>query len=244
MSSEVVVSTVNLMKAFSGVEVIKKCSMTVNRGMIYGFLGPNGAGKTTVMKMLTGLLTPTSGQAEVLGMDVRVHRDEILRNTGALIEVPVFFEHLSATENLSLHLAYMGVEGTDISQALEMVGLVNTGDLPVSKFSLGMRQRLAITRALIHKPQLLILDEPINGLDPMGIREMRNLFLDLVQNHSMTILISSHILTEIEHIADKIGIIADGVLEREIAVSEVKEQFPDGLEEYFFGLMSGGSSFA
>lgn len=237
---EIVVKTENLVKVLSGVEVIKGCNMTVQQGSIYGFLGANGAGKTTVFKILTGLLTPTAGKVEVLGMDVTVNRDKILRNIGSIIEVPIFYEHLSAEENLSLHLAYLNRDGGDITGALEKVGLVNTGSQPVSKFSLGMRQRLGIARALVHHPQLLILDEPINGLDPSGIRDMRKLFLDLVQNHGMTILISSHILSEIEQIADTVGIIVDGVVNREATLSDIKKQFPSGVEEYYFEMMSRG----
>ena len=240
MSSRFAVRTEGLIKRFSEKEIIRGCTMTVHEGTIYGFLGPNGAGKTTVMKMILGLLTPTSGIAEVLGMDVTVHRDAILRDVGSIIEVPVFYEHLSAEENLDIHLAYMNLKGMDISVALQMVGLINTGNQPVSKFSLGMRQRLAIARAFIHKPRLLILDEPINGLDPVAIREMRKLFVELVENYGMTILMSSHNISEIELIADMVGIITDGIVAHETTISDIKTQFDTGLEEYFFRIVSGG----
>ncbi|MBP0726875.1 ATP-binding cassette domain-containing protein [Bacillus sp. RG28] len=229
----------NLTKTFDGHEVIKNCNMNVRKGTIYGFLGANGAGKTTVFKMLSGLLTPTMGKAQVLGMDVNSDRGEILRNIGTIIETPIFYEHLSASENLEIHLAYMNANNSEIDSVLTKVGLNNTGKQPVSKFSLGMRQRLAIARALIHKPKLLILDEPINGLDPMGIREMRELFLDLVKNENMTILISSHILSEIEHIADTIGVIVNGTVIREVSLTEVKAECPTGLEDYFLDIMTG-----
>ncbi|CAM4335260.1 ABC transporter ATP-binding protein [Paenibacillus tarimensis] len=244
MSNSFAVRTERLVKTFEGVEIIKGCTMSIPHGTIYGFLGPNGAGKTTVMKMLTGLLRPTAGRAEVLGMDVVTHRDQILRNIGAIIEVPIFYEHLSASENLSMHLAYMGAEGIDITKALSSVGLEHTGELPVSKFSMGMRQRLGIARALIHRPKLLILDEPINGLDLMAIRDIRTLFTDLVQNHGMTILLSSHIVSEIELIADIVGIIADGTVKLEVRLSEMKTQYPGGLEDYFIDVMSGGHEIA
>lgn len=244
MNNRLVVRTDGLVKSFSGKEVIKGCTMAVREGSIYGFLGPNGAGKTTVMKMLTGLLLPTAGTAEVLGMDVTIHRDTILRNVGSLIEVPVFFEHLSAEENLKLHLAYMDLEDIDISSALQQVGLSNTGQQPVSKFSLGMRQRLAIARAIIHKPRLLILDEPINGLDPMAIREMRQLFIELVKNQNMTIVLSSHIISEIELMADTVGIINNGIVACEMGLSDIKTQFASGLEEFFLGVVSEVSGIA
>jgi ABC-type multidrug transport system, ATPase component len=239
-NNDIVVNIENLVKVLSGVEVIKGCNMTVRQGSIYGFLGANGAGKTTVFKILTGLLTPTAGKVEVLGMDITANRDKILRNIGSIIEVPIFYEHLSAEENLSLHLAYLNKEGVDISRALEKVGLGNTGSQPVSKFSLGMRQRLGIARALVHQPQLLILDEPINGLDPAGIRDMRKLFLELVEHHGMTILISSHILSEIEQIADTVGIIVNGFINREATLSDIRKQFPSGIEEYYFEMMGRG----
>ncbi|WIV17771.1 ATP-binding cassette domain-containing protein [Paenibacillus polygoni] len=244
MSSNFAVKTEGLSKTFLDKEVIHSCTMSVPEGAIYGFLGPNGAGKTTVMKILLGLLTPTAGKVEVLGMDVTEERNKILTQVGSLIEIPVFFEHLSAEENLSLHLAYMNVEKADISKVLQMVGLVGTGSKPVSKFSLGMRQRLAIARSFIHHPKLLILDEPINGLDPVAVREMRNLFLTLVHDHGMTILLSSHIISEIEHIADIVGIIAEGRVEREIPIADIKTQFENGLEDYFFDIVSGGNQFA
>ncbi len=244
MKNKMAVKTENLIKTFSGTEIIKNCNINVPEGCIYGLLGANGAGKTTVFKLLMGFLIPTAGKAEVLGMDVVYCRNKILKSVGSIIEIPVFYEHLSAFENLEIHLSYMETKGLDISAALEMVGLKSTNDQSVSKFSLGMRQRLGIARALIHKPQLLILDEPINGLDPMGIREMRELFLRLKSEYGMTILLSSHILSEIGHVADTIGVIMDGTIVEEVALSNVIEQFPNGLEDYFFNIMNGGNKLA
>lgn len=239
MTNKLAIKTINLVKTFDGNEVIKNCNMKVQEGTIYGFLGANGAGKTTIFKILVGLLIPTAGSIEILGLD-HFDNNEILKSIGSIIETPMFYEHLSAKENLEIHLSYMGIVNSNIEETLEMVGLRGTGKQPVSQFSLGMRQRLGIARAIIHNPKLLILDEPINGLDPMGIREMRELFLDLVKNHNMTILISSHILSEIEHIADTIGVIVDGQIIEEVSLSSIKDQFPNGLEDYFFSLMSGG----
>lgn len=240
MNEAFVVETVNLTKAFHHREVIRACNMRVKKGSIYGFLGANGAGKTTVFKLLSGLLTPTMGRVNVLGMDVTSGRQTMLSEIGSLIETPIFYEHLSAAENLELHLAYMGKSGEDIDAALTKVGLDHTGAQPVSTFSLGMRQRLAIARAVIHKPKLLLLDEPINGLDPIGIREMRDFFTDLVKAQGMTLLISSHILTEIEHIADTIGVIVDGTMIKEVEMADIKAAYPSGLEDYFMRIMSGG----
>ena len=239
MNKSLAVQTKKLTKVFPGNEAVKNCNMNVERGTIYGLLGPNGAGKTTLFKIISGLLTPTLGNAQVLGKDIVSERDIILSKIGTIIETPIFYEHLSAAGNLGIHLAYMKKKPGDIDAVLSKVGLSNTGVQPVSKFSLGMRQRLAIARAIIHKPELLILDEPINGLDPMGIREMRDFFIALVKEQNMTLLISSHILTEIEHIADTIGIIKDGTIVREVSMAELKSESPSGLEDYFMDIMTG-----
>ena len=239
VNNTLIVETKNLTKTFSGKEVIKNCNMSVEKGTIYGFLGANGAGKTTIFKLLSGLITPTMGKAHVLGKDVVSERNSILSEIGTLIETPIFYEYLSAAENLQIHLEYMGKESADVKDILSKVGLDDTGIQPVSKFSLGMRQRLAIARAIIHKPNLLILDEPINGLDPIGIREMRDLFVNLVKTDGMTLLISSHILTEVEHIADIIGVIVNGTIIREVPMAKVKAEYPSGLEDYFMDIMTG-----
>lgn len=240
MNSNVIIKIKNLTKTFGTNEVIMGSNMNVRQGSIYGFLGANGAGKTTIFKILTGMLTPTAGTVELFGVDITKHRCEILQQIGSMIEVPTFYEHLSAMDNLEIHLAYMGGNGLDISKVLDMVGLNGIGSKPVSKFSLGMRQRLGIARAFIHQPKILILDEPINGLDPMGIRTMRNLFVDLVQKQGMTILLSSHILNEVEPIADRVGIIVNGVVVQEVNLEQIKKQCHNSLEEYFFNIMSGG----
>ena len=230
----------NLTKVFDGKEVLRGCNLTVQSGTIYGLLGANGAGKTTMFKLITGLLSPTAGNIKVQGETLSIDKKDFLRKMGILIETPVFYNHLSARENLEIHLSYMEHSFEKIEQVLEMVGLGDTGKQPVSKFSLGMKQRLAIGRAISHSPQILILDEPINGLDPMGIRQIRNLFLSLAKD-GMTLLISSHILSEIEHIADVVGVLTSGNVMQEVAICEIKKQYPNGLEEYFFRIMSGGA---
>ncbi len=194
---QIVISASNLTKIFSGKEVIRNCTFSVDRGSIYGFLGRNGAGKTTVFKLLLGLLKPSAGTANVLGLDSMRDNEAILRRTGSLIETPVFYEHLSATDNLRLHLAYMGIEDADVEPTLCRVGLPGTGSQTVSIFSLGMRQRLAIARAIIHRPEVLILDEPVNGLGPVGMKEMRILFRRLVKTESLFPICSDHLTIEV-----------------------------------------------
>lgn len=233
MDLSLAVDTGSLKKSFGITEIIRSCDMHVKEGAIYGFLGENGAGKTTVFKMLSGILRPTAGNIKIFGLDVAVQRTEVLKQIGTLIETPVFYEHLSALENLKLHLSYMGIAGLAPHVALAMVGLADTGKRAVSKFSLGMRQRLAIARAISHQPRLLILDEPINGLDLTGIKEMRELFSSLAAQNHMTILLSSHILSEVEQVADTIGFITKGRLIEETPLSELQKRYPNGLEKYF-----------
>lgn len=240
MTNQTAIQTKHLIKCFGDNQVIRDCSMCIEKGTIYGFLGANGAGKTTVFKLLTGLLMPDLGSVEILGCNMLTNRDKMLSQIGSLIEAPTFYEHLSARKNLEIHLAYMENEGFGIERALQMVGLPDIEEKAVSKFSLGMRQRLGIARALIHQPEILILDEPINGLDPMGIKEVRELFVRLAKEHGMTILLSSHILSEIEHIADKVGVIVDGRIVCESDLAQIKTEYKGSLEDYFFTIMSGG----
>ena len=238
--NEKILKVRNVAKAFDGREMIHGMNLSVERGMIYGLLGVNGAGKTTTFKMITGLLRPDSGEIIFSGTSVSGQDKEFLREMGILIETPVFYEHLSARENLELHLQYMGCGVDKVEEALNRAGLQNTGRQPVSKFSLGMRQRLAIARAISHEPKLLVLDEPVNGLDPVGIRQMRELFLSLARESGMALLISSHILSEIEHVADRVGVLADGSIAKEVSMAQVRKGCPEGLEDYFFNLMRGG----
>ncbi len=242
--NQIVISANNLTKAYSGKEVIRNCTFSVEQGSIYGFLGRNGAGKTTMLKLLLGLLKPSAGTASVLGLDSVRDNKAILRRTGSLIETPIFYEHLSAADNLLLHLAYMGIEDTDVESTLCRVGLPGTGSQPVSTFSLGMRQRLAIARAIIHRPEVLILDEPVNGLDPVGMKAMRILFRRLVQEEGMTILMSSHLLSEIEQIADRVGVIVDGTVVQEAEMADIRKQHPSNMEDYFISLIQGGADHA
>ena len=242
MNTQKVIQVNNLTKCFGEKEVLRDCSMTLSRGTIYGLLGMNGAGKTTLFKLLTGLLCPDYGSIEILGSDMLKERDKMLARIGSLIEAPVFYEHLSAHKNLELHLSYMDTAGMGAEKALQMVGLTGIGEKAVSAFSLGMRQRLGIARAIVHEPELLVLDEPINGLDPVGIKQMRELFVNLVKEKKTTILFSSHILSETEHIADTVGVLSGGKIVDEADLKELKERKQGSLEDYFFTIMTGGDS--
>lgn len=213
--------------------VLSGINLQIAEGEIYGFLGPNGAGKTTLMKCMLSLSTITSGRIEIFGKNLHEHREEILSQVGSIIETPSFYENFTAKEILEIHSQYMGktITESDIIRALRMVGLKNTTK-KVKDFSLGMRQRLGLARAFLTKPKLLILDEPINGLDPIGIQEIRNLLLSLSKEHGITILISSHILSEISQIADKIGFIKNGEMVEQVSMKEIRRENID-LEEYF-----------
>lgn len=200
--------THNLSKEFNGKCVVNHINLEINTGEIVGILGVNGAGKTTLLKLLAGLLEPTEGRCSINGRDPWSERDKVLKNIGILIETPMFYEHLSAYDNLSIHLEYMEVT-CDIRNILEAVGLSGTDHKPVSKFSLGMRQRLAIARCMSHNPKLLLLDEPINGLDPIAIKEIRELLINL-KSKGVTIVLSSHILSEIEQTVERVIIISNG----------------------------------
>lgn len=227
----IIVSTNHLTKAFQGNEVVSDVSMSVSQGQIYGFLGPNGSGKTTVMKMLLNLIKPTWGEIEMFGEPLTQSSIEYLKRIGSIIEYPIFYDKLTALENLELHCGYMGFYNKKaIKEALELVHLTNVDHKSVQDFSLGMKQRLGIARAIITKPELLILDEPINGLDPSGMKDMRNTFSMLSKEYGMTLLISSHLLGEVELIADTIGIIKSGKLIQEVSMDTMRGQNTDYVE--------------
>lgn len=184
----------------------------MERGQIYGFLGPNGSGKTTTLSLLLGLLRKQEGSIRVFGQDLMQHRTTILKRLGALIEAPSLYGHLTASENLEVYRRIYDVEKERINEVLHLVGLQDTGRKTVRRFSLGMKQRLSIALALLHRPELLILDEPTNGLDPNGIIELRELLKRLNREEGMTILVSSHILSEVEKMVSHVGIIARGCM--------------------------------
>lgn len=227
----------NLCKDFEDKSVLNHVSLEVSEGEIIGLLGANGAGKTTFLKLLSGLLEPTEGQIKISSYDPWNERDKVLRYLGVLIETPVFYEHLTAYENLSIHLEYMGVK-TDIDKLFSLVGLDDAKNKQVSKYSLGMKQRLAIARCISHKPRILLLDEPINGLDPVAIKDIRELFINLKRN-GITIILSSHILSEILQTAESVVIIANRNLQQLGTIDALKEQHRDEIENYLIERMRG-----
>lgn len=226
-----ILKTHNLSKCFNDKEAVTNVNMHIKKGEIYGFLGPNGAGKTTIMRMAANLVKPTAGEIELFGEKLTDTSYEVLKRIGAIIEYPVFYESLTAKESLELHCEYMGYHNKkDIQEALETVGLTDAKNKKVKEFSLGMKQRLAIARAIITKPELLILDEPTNGLDPIGINQFRSLFRRLSKEYGITLFISSHILKEIEQIADTIGVINNGSLLDEIPMEQIRQRVSDYIE--------------
>ncbi|MCU0322606.1 MAG: ABC transporter ATP-binding protein [Chitinophagaceae bacterium] len=207
-----IIKVQSLTKKFNQFTAVNNLSFTVNDGDIYGFLGQNGAGKSTTMRMLLTLIAPTSGTIELFGMNLQTHRNEILQQVGAVIEKPDVYKYLSAYENLKLFAKLSGMKVThqQLMHQLEVVGLASRAKDSVKTFSQGMKQRLGIGIALIHNPKLIILDEPTNGLDPQGIADIRNLILHLSKEQGKTIVVSSHLLSEIEQVATKVLIIDKG----------------------------------
>ncbi len=226
-----VVQTNGLTKTVKGITLVSNVNLHIKKGEIYGFLGQNGAGKTTIMKMLTGLLIPSKGEILLFGKKLTETNKSGLKRVGSIIEYPIFFEHLTAMENLELHCEYLGYyDKKAITQALELVQLKGIEDKVVKDFSLGMKQRLGIVRAIITKPELIILDEPTNGLDPIGIKDMRDLIRMLNKEYGITFLLSSHILGEIEQIVDRVGVIQNGKLVNEVSLAEIRKQRADYIE--------------
>jgi ABC-type multidrug transport system ATPase subunit len=209
---DIMVDVRNLSKKFHQFEAVKNLSFTVNKGDVYGFLGQNGAGKSTTLRMLLNLIKPTAGEIFFLGKKVEEGSNELLQNTGAIIERPDMYKYLSAYDNLNIFAKLSGIKVTKkiLMDQLEMVGLADRYKDNVKTFSQGMKQRMGIAVALVHQPKLIILDEPTNGLDPQGIADMRNLILRLSKEMGKTVIVSSHLLSEIEIIANRMIIIHKG----------------------------------
>ncbi|WP_066504181.1 ABC transporter ATP-binding protein [Abyssisolibacter fermentans] len=236
-----IIETNNLTKAYKDMVAVNNVNLKIREGLIYGFLGPNGAGKSTTIGMLLGLIKPTKGSVKIFDMDIKKNRMKILRNIGSIIESPSYYGNLSAYDNLKISADILGLDYKNIGEVLGTVNLTKVKNKKVKKFSLGMKQRLGIAQALIGMPKLLLLDEPTNGLDPVGIHEIRELIKSLPKKYGMTVLISSHILSEIELIANDIGIINEGKLLFQGTLDELKNSNPNkNLEEIFFNILEYG----
>ena len=219
-----ILQTNRLSKKIGSKMLVTDVDIHIRKGEIYGFLGPNGAGKTTVMKMITNLWKPASGTIELFGERLTPKSYDVLKRMGSIIEFPVFYDHMTGRENLQLHCEYMGYYNTgSVENAMQMLNLTDAADQPVRNYSLGMKERLGIARAVMCKPELLILDEPTNGLDPAGMKQIRDLLKMLSSEYGITIMISSHILSEVESIADTVGIIHHGRMMKEIRMHDIEE---------------------
>ncbi|MCB5953941.1 ABC transporter ATP-binding protein [Enterococcus sp. CWB-B31] len=228
-----------LKKSFDSQIVLESITFSLQKGMIYGLLGANGAGKTTIIKSIFNLITPDEGEIYLFNEAVPQSVDQY-KKIGSIIETPVFYENMTVEENLLLHCDYMGEQfKNNIDKVLTEVGLFDVKKKMIDQLSLGMKQRLGLGRALLNEPELLILDEPINGLDPEGIIDFRNLILKINQTYGTTVLISSHILAEVFKIADTIGIVSQGKLIKEVSKKALEEMELD-IEEYYLSLVKAG----
>lgn len=240
-----IIETNKLTKTYGDFTAVSNVSLHIPKGTVYGFLGPNGAGKSTMMKMLLGLTKPTEGTFVIDGKKYPDNRVEILKEIGSFIESPAFYGNLSGEENLDLIRKILRLPKSTVAEALELVGLTQFGSRLAKKYSLGMKQRLGLASALIGRPPILILDEPTNGLDPVGIHEIRTLIRSLPEKFDCTVLVSSHLLSEIERMADTIGILNCGHLLFEGTIDMLKKNvavqgYPtDNLEDTFLALIDG-----
>ncbi len=234
-----IIETKQLTKKYKGQLAVSNVNLHIKKGSIYGLLGRNGAGKTTLMKMLLGLTPPTSGTFTLFDQTLTGHEKQLYPRIGALIETPGFYPNLTGTENLEIFARLRNLNASHtVKNALETVGLPFRDKKLFREYSLGMKQRLGLANALLHHPQLLILDEPTNGLDPIGIAEIRDFLKTLCKDHGKTLLVSSHILSEIDLLADDIGILDRGVLLEECSIKTLKEK-NDNLENYFKTITGG-----
>jgi ABC-2 type transport system ATP-binding protein len=216
MTTDVVVTTRGLTKRFGHVTAVEDLDLEVRRGEIYAFLGRNGAGKTTTIRMILGLIRPMAGEVRVFGEPVRSSSPEWLRRVGCLVETATAYPNLTVRENLQLHRRLTGAPAKAVADVIDQLGLGDAADRRAGHLSLGNKQRLGLARALVHAPDLLVLDEPANGLDPAGIVEIRGLLRSLADDHGTTVFVSSHILVEVAHLADRIGIVHAGRLVEEL----------------------------
>ncbi|PAD23138.1 ABC transporter ATP-binding protein [Terribacillus saccharophilus] len=238
-----IIETKNLTKVYKSFTAVNQVNLHVKKGRIYGFLGPNGSGKTTTMKMLLGLIKQTSGSFHINGQTFPQNRESILRNIGSIIEAPSFYGNLTGRENLDIIRKILGLPKEAVEESLQIVGLEEFGDRLAKKYSLGMKQRLGIASALIGSPPILVLDEPTNGLDPVGTHEIRNLIISLPEKTNCTVIISSHLLSEMQLMAQDIGILNKGRMlfegsMEELIIKAKKEGYgSEHLEDMFLGMI-------
>ena len=243
IAHDYVVTTEQLTKKYKSFVAVDTVSLHIRKGSIYGFLGPNGAGKSTTMKMLLGLTSPSGGTFTIDGKKFPGDRISILKEIGSFIESASFYANLTGKENLEIIRRILGLPKSAVDDALDLVGLSEFGDRLAKKYSLGMKQRLGLAGALLGRPPILILDEPTNGLDPSGIHEIRNLIKSLPDLYDCTVLISSHMLSEIELMADDIGILNHGRMLFEGSLAELRKYAlksgyaTDNLEEMFLSMI-------
>ena len=237
-----IVTTHQLSKRYGDRQVVHDVDLRIPEGVVYGFLGPNGAGKSTTMKMLLSLIRPSSGSIRILGEPMtRENRHRLLGRIGSLIESPPGYGHLTGAENMRIVQHLLGLNDDDVRDAVRTVHLERHIDKKVRAYSLGMKQRLGIAMALVRRPRLLILDEPTNGLDPAGIEEIRQLICSLPKERNMTVIISSHLLSEIEQMADQVGIIHHGHMLYQGTLANLETQ-GDNLEDVFLEMTGGKES--
>ena len=242
MNNEPTIKILHLSKTYGKIRAVEDLNLTIHRGEVFGFLGPNGAGKTTTIRMMVGLIRPTTGSVEICGHDVFRSFMPAISKMGVMVEAPTFYPYLSGRKNLeilyrlSLGSKLASDHHEQIDKALETVQLTDRGHDPVKQYSQGMKQRLGIAAAILHRPECVILDEPTNGLDPAGRKEMRSLIRSLVADRHITVFLSSHLLSEVEQICNRIAIIDKGKLLACDSVKSILQQTNESLENFFLRL--------
>lgn len=230
---KVALSIKNLNKTIGKRHILHDISFDAYEGEVFGFLGPNGAGKTTTIKIVVGLLSLDEGEIEVGGFDIKKNFEKALKNIGGIVENPEMYKYLTGMENLKQYARIReGITKERIDEVVQLVGLSNRINEKVSKYSLGMRQRLGVAQAILHKPSVLILDEPTNGLDPAGIKELRDILKDLAHKENICVMVSSHLMSEMELMCDRVGIIADGKMKGVYTIEEMINANQNGVMEY------------
>lgn len=241
MASNILLAAHGLTKTFRGKKILDGLDLTVLKGDIYGFLGRNGQGKTTTIRMLTGLIFPDAGSVTIGGYDLKSDFKNAISQIGAIVESPAFYDYLSGYENLSLMANLIpGIQKGKIDEVLEIVGLRKRARDKAGTYSLGMKQRLGIANALLGDPKLIILDEPTNGLDPQGMQEIEEEIIQLASEREVTFLISSHLLQNMQHICNRIGILQDGHLLVEDKIENLCDGSPDSLEKFYLNMTKEG----